>query len=121
MKTTLIVCETCGRDAANPDVVRPGELLAQAIESALQCNKRDLRLKRFSCLMACSRSCTVQLRGEGKMGYVIGDLTPSAEVVQSLLAYSDKYHTSDTGVVPYKEWPEEIKGKFVARIPMLED
>src|SRR5690606_13074007 len=36
MTTTLVLCETCGYDAAQPDAVRPGECLASEVEALLQ-------------------------------------------------------------------------------------
>ena len=124
MSAVLVVCETCGFDDKQPDAVRPGELLARALEQrlavSLETDGANPRLQRFRCLMSCKRHCVVQLRAPEKIGYVIGDFVPDANAVETLLDYSRKYMQSESGQVPFKEWPEGIKGKFVARIPPLE-
>jgi predicted metal-binding protein len=123
MSTVLVVCETCGFDDKQPDAVRPGELLARALEQRLE-NADDNavapQLHRFRCLMSCKRHCVVQVRAPYKIGYVIGDFVPDAGAVETLLDYSRKYMQSESGQVPFKEWPEGVKGKFIARIPPLE-
>lgn len=123
MTAVLLICETCGYDEREPDAVRPGEKLAQALEAQLAAAPEDdatPRLQRFRCLMACKRNCVVQLRAPAKIGYVIGDFAPNAAAAETLLDYSRKYLQSESGQVPYKEWPEGIKGKFIARIPVVE-
>lgn len=123
MTAVLVVCETCGYDEQRPEAVRPGELLAQALEAQLAATPNDHRtprLQRFRCLMACKRHCVVQLRAPAKIGYVIGDFAPDTAAAATLLDYSRKYLLSESGQVPYKEWPEGIKGKFIARIPVVE-
>jgi predicted metal-binding protein len=123
MTAVLVVCETCGYDEQQPDAVRPGERLAQALEAQLASSPADdtvPRLQRFRCLMACKRHCVVQLRAPAKIGYVIGDFVPDAAAVATLLDYSRQYLQSESGQVPYKEWPDGIKGKFIARIPVIE-
>ena len=126
MNSVLLVCQTCGYNEQEPDVVRRGEMLARGLEHAIaelstQANSAALpTLQRYSCLMACKRHCVVQLRAQGKLGYVIGDFAPDAEAIETLLDYSRKYVQSASGQVPYRDWPEAIKGKFLARIPVLE-
>lgn len=128
MTTTLLVCETCGYDEQKPDAIRPGELLARALE--LEIARTDQpprnpaalpRLQRYRCLMACKRHCVVQLRAPGKIGYVLGDFTVDETAARALLDYSAHYSESGTGQVAYALWPEPVKGKFIARIPVLED
>ncbi|MBT0962572.1 DUF1636 family protein [Denitromonas iodatirespirans] len=120
MTPTLTVCATCGNDPARPEAIRPGERLARSLEAALaECGDSLLRLERTACLMACQRRCTALLRAPGKIGYVIGDLQPDAASVQALLDYIAGYRLSTDGLVPYKAWPDGIKGHFIARIPPL--
>ncbi len=128
MNTTLLVCDTCGYDAANPDAVRPGKRLADQLEQALTERQGQsaspelaIRLERFSCLMACKRYCTVQIRHPHKIGYQLGDMHPDTDSTQAILDYTSLYTVSDTGQVPYRQWPEQVKGKFIARFPVLEN
>ncbi|MGB3620882.1 DUF1636 domain-containing protein [Ketobacter sp. MCCC 1A13808] len=121
MTTTLLVCETCGFNDSEPDAVHSGERLAHALERAIKDSALPVSLKRFRCLMACKRHCVVQVRNNRKLGYVIGDFLPDQNAVTALLQYCQAYQLSDTGQVPYRDWPEHIKGKFIARIPAIED
>ncbi|OGO91102.1 MAG: hypothetical protein A3F41_02475 [Coxiella sp. RIFCSPHIGHO2_12_FULL_44_14] len=121
MSTILIICNTCGHDSEQPDANRPGEQMAKAVETAmLNSDNGDITLRRYGCLMACRRHCTVQLRAPGKIGYVLGDFSPDVDAVDALMQYTRLYGASITGQVPYRDWPKFIKGKFIARIPVLE-
>ncbi len=120
MTTTLVLCETCGYDAAQPDAMRPGERFAREVEALAQSDD-GLTIRRTRCLMACQRHCTALLRAPGKIAYVLGDFRPGGESAAALLDYSRHYQLSATGQVPFRDWPGGIKGKFIARIPVLED
>lgn len=124
MTTTLLLCETCGQDAAAPSAVRQGELFAAEVEGLLQeqlaAGAPPLSIKRTRCLMACQRHCTAALQAPGKIAYVLGGFAPEREAAEALLDYSRQYQQSDSGQVPFRSWPAGIKGKFVARIPPLD-
>jgi predicted metal-binding protein len=124
MTTTLLLCETCGQDAATPSAVRKGELFAAEVEGLLQeqlaAGAPPLSIKRTRCLMACQRHCTAALQAPGKIAYVLGGFAPEREAAEALLDYSRQYQQSDSGQVPFRSWPAGIKGKFVARIPPLD-
>jgi predicted metal-binding protein len=123
MTTTLLLCETCGQDAVEPNAARKGERFAAEVEGLLQAQLEagapPLTIKRTRCLMACQRHCTAVLQAPGKIAYVLGDFAPEREAAEALLDYTRKYQQSDTGQVPFRTWPAGIKGKFVARIPPL--
>ncbi|HWK49723.1 MAG TPA: DUF1636 domain-containing protein [Steroidobacter sp.] len=116
----LFVCDTC---RYRPDL-RECEGRSGGVHFAEQLERRlreapiaGVHLRRVSCLMACSRHCTVHVRSAGKFGYFIGDFTPDAASAATLLDYVDLYRQSDTGQVPYRSWPQAIKGHFIARTP----
>lgn len=120
MSATLIICTSCGYDADQPQATRPGQQFADALSQALQENQsKDLCLQTYTCLMACQHQCTAQLRSQNKIGYTLGSLSANDEAVSGLLRFCNLYQQSATGQVPYKEWPEIIKGKFIARFPPL--
>lgn len=117
---TLFVCDTCRYEpqVREHEGRTGGEIFAELIERLLQHQGiRGITVQRISCLMACTRHCTAHLRSPGKFGYVIGDFRPDASSAQVLLDYAMKYRLSETGQVPYKTWPEGIKGHFIARTP----
>lgn len=116
-KTELIVCETCNF-SQDKDQPHGGTLLFNAIEQSLSLHPIEgLSISRTKCMMSCSRSCNVHLRSQGKISYVIGDLKAEKAYLEMLHDYIKLYQISDTGQVAYKQWPELIKGKFVARLP----
>jgi len=120
MTTTLMLCETCGYDAAEPDAMRLGDRFASEVEALLKADD-DLAIRRTRCLMACQRHCTALLRAPGKIAYVLGGFRPNSESAEALPDYARNYQLSDTGQVPFRDWPVGIKGKFIARIPVLDD
>jgi predicted metal-binding protein len=61
--------------------------------------------------------CTVHLRCPGKVGYVMGKFTPDDEAARAILDYARAYADSDWGQVPYKQWPQGVKGHFLTRTP----
>lgn len=113
---TLIVCETCGQDAAGEP--RKGERFAKELEALGA--EAGVAIQRTRCLMACQRHCTAALRSPGKITYVLGGFSPDHAAAEALLEYATKYADSETGQVPFRAWPAGIKGKFIARIPALD-
>lgn len=121
MTATILVCDTCGfsDDEKVRDGKTAGEHLAEHVERAAEgCG---LRVKRHSCLMGCSHGCNVALAAPGKMTYVLGRFTPEPDAAAALVEYATKYASSETGVVPYRQWPQGVKGHFVSRVPPLQD
>mgnify|MGYP001021787131 CR=1 FL=1 len=41
------------------------------------------------------------------------------EAAKAIVGYATLHAASATGQVPYREWPQEIKGHFVTRHPPL--
>lgn len=119
MTTWITVCDTCKRPetlAIGPEGT-DGERLAALIEAAAD---DAVAVRRFSCLMGCARACNVTVQAEDKTGYSLGDFEPTAEAAAAIVAYGRLHDASDTGQVPYREWPEGVKGHFVSRHPPLD-
>ena len=123
---TVIVCITCGQQAESVEGRRPGEHFADRVEEVLQARRTSsakgpaIQLQRTQCLMSCQRSCSAALHEEGKYSYVFGEFSPDSKSAEALLDFAAGYHVSDTGQVPFNQWPQGIKGHFVARIPPIE-
>jgi predicted metal-binding protein len=123
MTTTLYVCETCRYDTTTREHEgrAGGAIFLEHIRQQFaEKNCTNLRVVPTTCLMACTRHCTVHLREPGKINYVIGDFEPTVDNAKTLLDYVAKYQLSETGQVPYKTWPQGIKGHFIARTPPFE-
>lgn len=120
MTTWITICDTCKRDgwdltgAAQTD----GEKLAALIESAAD-GVADVRTRRVSCLMGCKAGCNVAVQSAGKLCYTLGDFEPLEEAAEGIVTYAGMHAASDTGQVPYRQWPQAIKGHFVTRHPPL--
>lgn len=120
MTTTITICDTCkleGWDATQTDQT-DGERLAADIEHAAMGNA-DVQTRRHSCLMGCSHGCNIAIQAEGKLTYVMGRFEPGAEAAEGIVEYATKHAASEKGQVPFREWPQAVKGHFVSRIPTL--
>lgn len=119
MATWVTVCDTCKRDGWETSGQRQsdGEVLAALIEDAAAAT--PVKVRRFSCLMGCSRACNVTVQGAGKVNYSIGAFEPDSRSAKAIVEYAAMHDESKTGVVPYRQWPQPIKGHFVSRHPSL--
>ena len=45
------------------------------------------------------------------------EFAQTAEAEQAIVDYAAAYLESPEGVVPYRQWPEGVKGHFIVRIP----
>ncbi|MCI4663580.1 MAG: DUF1636 domain-containing protein [Neomegalonema sp.] len=122
-KSTLIICETC----AWPDgeKLKDGQsggaafadLVAAAAAAAAEQGASSILVRRHACLMNCSQSCSAALSAPDKITYVFGRFEPSQSAAEALIEYAEGHAASDTGAVPFRQWPQGVKGKFIARVP----
>jgi len=123
MPTTIFVCDTCRHskeDKIGPDGRTGGEILAEAVEAQAN-GKAEVQVKRQACLMGCDRHCNTAITAPGKLTYVLGMFTPTEASAEAIVEYAEAHAASETGRVPFKEWPKGVRGHFVARIPALGD
>jgi predicted metal-binding protein len=119
---SLVVCSTCRFSAQareNAEGVSGGALLVAALRGASEgCEAvQDLAIEEMPCLFNCTQHCSIHLRAPGKMGYVLGRFEPTAEAAQAILDYAGAYLKSEEGVVPFRQWPQGVKGHFIVRVP----
>ena len=120
MTTTIFVCDTCAfqlGEKVGPDGRTGGEILAAEIERLAEGD--GIEIRRQSCLMGCDRHCNTAITAPGKLTYVLGMFTPTEASARGVVEYAKLHAESETGRVPFKQWPAEVKGHFVARIPAL--
>ena len=48
---------------------------------------------------------------------VAGGFTPARETAEAILGWFDLHGASETGEVPFKSWPQAMRGRFIARFP----
>ncbi|MEV8467382.1 DUF1636 domain-containing protein [Fluviibacterium sp. DFM31] len=119
MTTWITVCDTCKTDTwQEGDPVTDGERLADLVEAAAA-DQPEIAVRRHSCLMGCTRACNVAIQAEGKLNYTLGAFVPDTETARALVTYASLHAQSDTGQVPYRSWPTQVKGHFTTRHPPL--
>jgi predicted metal-binding protein len=121
MTTTIFVCDTCRfsrEDREGPDGRTGGELLAERIER-IAAGADGIEVRRQSCLMGCERFCNTAVAAPGKLTYVLGMFAPTDASAAAVVDYARLHAASQGGQVPFKAWPQGVKGHFVARIPAL--
>ena len=125
MTTWITICDTCKRDGWEESGMEQtdGEVLAAQIE-ALTPADGPVRTRRVSCLMGCTHGCNIAIQGKGKLAYTLGKFDPAdpeAEAAESIVGYASLHAASDTGQVPYRQWPQGVKGHFITRHQPLPD
>lgn len=119
---SVVVCSTCRLSAEareDDEGRRGGARLAEAMR-AVQASDTALQgvaVQEMACLFACQRHCTVAIRAPGKLGYVLGDFAPDGEAARAILEYAVRHAASERGQVPFREWPQGVKGHFITRTP----
>jgi predicted metal-binding protein len=119
---SLVVCNTCrfsAEEREDADGLRGGARLVAALraEKAADDQLADFSIEEMPCLFNCTQHCSIHLRAPGKIGYVLGRFEPTAEAARAILDYAVAYMASEEGVVPYRQWPEGVKGHFIVRVP----
>ena len=112
--TTITVCTTCRtparRDADDP--TRDGEAFLPLVEA--EATKHGVTVRGVACLMGCEHGCNVAVSGADKMTYVLGRFEGTAEDAEALVEYAAAHAENEGGVVPFRSWPQGVKGHFVA-------
>ncbi|RYH11639.1 DUF1636 domain-containing protein [Tropicimonas sp. IMCC6043] len=118
--TTLTICITC-RNAETRES-KPGEPTGESFLAAIRAatEGRPFRVRSVACLMGCDHGCNMAISAEGKLTYVLGRFDGTAEDAAALSDYAALYHESETGRVPFRQWPQGVKGHFIARVPPLD-
>lgn len=119
MSTWITICDTCKREDWQPDETgrTDGEALAELVEAAPRA--AGLELRRTSCLMGCTHGCNVAVQAQGKLCYTLGRFEPTEADARAILDWAAMHQESETGRVPYRDWPQGVKGHFVTRHPPL--
>lgn len=120
MTTWITICDTCKREGWETGNMQQtdGEMLAALVEDAAA-GLAEVRTRRVSCLMGCTHGCNIAIQGQGKLNYTLGRFAPEQEDAEGIVSYAKMHAASATGQVPYREWPQAIKGHFVTRHPPL--
>lgn len=120
MTTVITVCDTCRQADRKELKDEPscGEGLLAAVNTAAAAT--NIEVRQVSCLMGCERACNVAISAPGKLTYVLGKFEPTDEAAAGIVEYAQGHQISDSGAVPFRQWPQAVKGHFVARVPPLD-
>ena len=118
----VVACNTCrysGEARENEDGLRGGAALVRALRAAKDADPRyaGVAVQEMPCLFACQEFCAVHLRAPDKVGYVLGRFVAGEEAARAILDYAVAYAASEMGQVPFREWPQGVKGHFITRTP----
>lgn len=115
MTTWITVCDTCKRPEWTEGADQTdGERLAALVEAAAN-GASDVKTRRVSCLMGCKHGCNVSIQAQDKLAYTLGDFEPDAYSAAGIVEYATAHAASETGQVPFRTWPQAIKGHFITR------
>lgn len=114
----VVACSTC-RHASDAAGDRGGTRLADLLARVQASDPAyaGVAIERMPCLFACGEACTVHLRGPGRVGYIMVRFAPDEDAARAILDYARHYAASREGQVPYRDWPEGVKGHMLARVP----
>jgi len=101
-----------------PDGRTGGETLIAHMREAIAARGReDIDIQTQACLWNCKRHCSVILRDEERLSYFTGDHAPERQQAEAILDWFDLHGATETGEVPFRQWPDRMRGHFIARIP----
>jgi predicted metal-binding protein len=119
---SVVACNTC-RHSADAREDGEGKRGGAALVAALRAVQASdpayagVAVQEMPCLFACGDFCTIHLRAPGKVGYVLGRFTPDEAAARAILDYAALYADSELGQVPFRQWPQGVKGHFITRTP----
>ena len=116
----IVMCSTCRHSSAEklgPDGRTGGETLINHMRGAIAARSGGVTLQTQICLWNCKRHCSVILRDEARFTYFTGDHEPTREQAEAILDWFVAHGETETGEVPFKLWPDRMRGHFIARIP----
>jgi predicted metal-binding protein len=117
----LVLCSTCrfpdGRKTDEHGRTG-GRVMIESMRKVLQArNRKDVSIVEQSCLWNCTQSCSVVIRDSERFSYVTCRHVPTEQQAEAILAWFDMHGETETGEVPFREWPDAMRGHFIARIP----
>ena len=117
----IVMCTTCRYSAAEktgPDGRSGGEIFIAHMRDAMTARRiENVWLQTQSCLWNCKRHCSVILRDDQRFSYVTGDHEPTREQAEAILDWFQPHGDTGSGEVPFRQWPDRMRGHFIARMP----
>ena len=116
----IVMCSSCRHSATEktgPDGRTGGEILIAHMRDVIAARRSGVGLQTQVCLWNCKRHCSVVLRDDQRFTYFTGGHEPTREQAEAILDWFTAHGDSETGEVPFRQWPDRMRGHFIARIP----
>jgi predicted metal-binding protein len=116
----IVMCTTCKFSATEktaPDGRTGGEMLIAHMTDVIAARGLALPVTAQPCLWNCKRHCSVVLRDSTRFTYMTGDHVPTRQQAEAILDWFTLHGESETGEVPFRHWPDRMRGHFIARLP----
>ena len=118
---SLVFCTTCKQSAdhkTDDEGRTGGESLMQHVRNVLQeRNGEDIKIAEQECLWSCKRHCNVWFRDTERFSYIAGDFEPTRQAAEAIVGWFELHGESELGTVPFRQWPDGMRGHFIARMP----
>ncbi len=118
---SIIICNTCKfspESKTAPDGRTGGEILIEHMRDEVQMRgQQDVVVETQACLWNCNRPCSVVFRDDARFSYATGGHEPSREQAGAILDWFYEHGKSEAGEVPFRLWPDRMKGHFLVRMP----
>jgi predicted metal-binding protein len=116
---SIIVCTTCkfqdGRKL-DDEGLSAGQRMVAALKSVTQ-SRSDVVVQEQVCMWNCTKPCSVVLRDDKRYSYVTGGHVPSEAQAEAIVQWFDAHGATEKGEVPFRQWPDLMRGHFIARMP----
>lgn len=117
----IVMCSTCRFSAAEKfagDGRTGGEILIGHMRDAMAARGlEETALQIQTCLWNCTRHCSVVLCDDERFSYFTGNHEPTRPQAEAILDWFAAHGASQTGEVPFRQWPDRMRGHFISRIP----
>jgi predicted metal-binding protein len=116
---SLVICTTCKfspESKTAPDGRTGGEMLLGHVRDVVA-HRLDVEIVEQICMWNCTKPCSVVIRDSERFSYITGSNAPTREQAEAILTWFDAHGQTATGEVPFKQWPQAMRGHFIARIP----
>lgn len=118
---SLVICTTCrfpGGEKHDAGGQTGGQAMVAAVKRVLAGQGReDVAVNEQACLWNCTQGCSVAIRDTDRFSYITGRHPPTDAQADAIVQWYDAHGATDNGEVPFREWPQAMRGHFIARIP----
>ncbi|XPM58232.2 MAG: DUF1636 family protein [Leptolyngbya sp. IPPAS B-1204] len=122
-KHTLFICQSCHHSSEERPENQPadGTRLLEQLNTlgAEHIQSSEFEIQPVGCLWTCDKPCAVAFSAPHKSTYLFTTL-PTDETAPALLQFGKRYLDSNTGDIPWKQFPEALQSVSIAKIPAID-